>query len=90
MDIAFPREKVAVFVDGCFWHGCPIHHTDSKTNPEFWSAKVQRNRERDLDTDRLLTEAGWTSARFWEHESTDEIVDRIIELVRTARGSGTD
>ena len=82
IDIAFPRQRVAVFIDGCFWHGCPIHHTVAKTNGEFWAAKVARNRERDLETARLLADAGWTSARFWEHQSTDEIVESIVRLVR--------
>jgi DNA mismatch endonuclease (patch repair protein) len=84
IDIAFPRQKVAVFIDGCFWHGCPVHHTVSKTNPEFWSAKVARNRARDRETDGLLAEAGWIVARFWEHQSTEEIVDTITSLVRAA------
>lgn len=84
IDIAFPRQKVAVFIDGCFWHGCPVHHTAAKTNKEFWSAKVARNRERDIETDRMLMDAGWTAARFWEHQTTEEIVDRIVELVHPA------
>lgn len=83
MDIAFPRQRVAVFIDGCFWHGCPIHHTVSKTNSEFWSAKVERNRERDIETTRMLAEAGWTAVRLWEHQTTNEIVNRIVELVRS-------
>ncbi|WP_219814944.1 MULTISPECIES: very short patch repair endonuclease [unclassified Rathayibacter] len=78
IDVAFPKQRIAVFLDGCFWHGCPVHHTVSKTNAGFWAEKVSRNRERDRDTDRLLQEAGWTSLRFWEHEDVDEIV-RIVE-----------
>lgn len=78
IDVAFPKQRIAVFLDGCFWHGCPAHHTVSKTNAGFWADKVTRNRERDRDTDRLLQEAGWTSLRFWEHEEVDEIV-RIVE-----------
>lgn len=78
IDVAFPKQRIAVFLDGCFWHGCPIHHTVSKTNADFWAEKVRRNRERDLDTDRLLQEAGWTSLRFWEHQDVGEVV-RIIE-----------
>jgi DNA mismatch endonuclease (patch repair protein) len=83
IDVAFPRQRVAVFIDGCFWHGCPTHHTVARTNGDYWAAKVARNRQRDQDTDRLLAEAGWTSARFWEHQSTEEIVDRIVRLVRS-------
>jgi DNA mismatch endonuclease, patch repair protein len=82
IDIAFPRQRVAVFIDGCFWHGCPIHHTVSKTNASFWAEKVRRNRARDADTDGLLAEHGWTSARFWEHQSTEEIVEEVVRLVR--------
>lgn len=82
-DIVFPRKKVAVFVDGCFWHGCPEHHTLSKTNSEYWAAKVATNRTRDRDTDRRLDEAGWTVVRIWEHESFRVAADRIQDLVRT-------
>ncbi|WP_235831536.1 very short patch repair endonuclease [Gordonia zhaorongruii] len=76
-DIVFPRKKVAVFVDGCFWHGCPEHFTVAKTNPEYWAAKVARNRARDLDTDRRLEAAGWWVLRVWEHEEVREAADRI-------------
>jgi DNA mismatch endonuclease (patch repair protein) len=79
IDIAFPRQRIAVFIDGCFWHGCPIHHTVAKTNGDFWAAKVTRNRQRDRDTERMLAEAGWTTLRFWEHQSTEEIADAIVE-----------
>lgn len=82
IDIAFPRQRVAVFIDGCFWHGCPVHHTVSKTNASFWADKVRRNRARDADTDQLLADHGWTSARFWEHQSTEEIVEEVVRLVR--------
>lgn len=67
-DLVFTRAKVAVFVDGCFWHGCPAHHTVAKTNAAFWATKVARNRERDRETDRLLGGAGWRVVRVWEHE----------------------
>ncbi|WP_318533302.1 MULTISPECIES: very short patch repair endonuclease [Actinoalloteichus] len=81
-DLLFTRVKVAVFVDGCFWHGCPRHHTVAKTNAEYWAEKVRRNRERDRETDRLLIEAGWRPLRLWEHESVDEAALRIAEEVR--------
>lgn len=64
-DLVFTRCKVAVFVDGCFWHGCSVHHTVSRTNSEFWAMKVATNKARDAETDRLLTEAGWTVLRLW-------------------------
>ena len=68
IDIAFVRVRLAVFVDGCFWHGCPSHGTWPATNPEWWEKKIKMNRARDADTDRLLREHGWESLRLWEHE----------------------
>src|SRR5262249_31998252 len=59
-DIVFPRRRVAVYIDGCFWHGCPEHGTWPKTNAEWWRTKIETNRARDRDTDRQLKEAGWT------------------------------
>src|SRR5689334_3181348 len=67
-DVLFPRERVAVFVDGCFWHGCPDHGVLPKSNREFWSAKLAGNVERDRRTDRNLNESGWLVLRVWEHE----------------------
>ncbi len=81
-DLVFPRAKVAVFVDGCFWHGCPVHHTAAKTNTSFWAQKVSVNRARDRDTDRRLAEAGWSVIRVWEHESVAAAVDVIEAAVR--------
>src|SRR4051794_16485610 len=66
-DLVFTRAQVAVFVDGCFWHGCPVHHTVAKSNATFWVEKVARTRERDAETDQLLLDAGWTVIRAWEH-----------------------
>jgi DNA mismatch endonuclease (patch repair protein) len=65
-DIIFRPEKVAVFVDGCFWHGCPIHGTKSKANAEFWANKIKQNQERDLDTTKRLETSGWKVIRVWE------------------------
>lgn len=84
-DIVFTRAKVAVFVDGCFWHGCPEHHTAAKTNKEFWSAKVTGNRERDSRTNSILQEAGWAVLRFWEHEDPVIVAAKICDSVRTRR-----
>ena len=81
-DLVFTRAKVAVFVDGCFWHGCPTHHTIATSNAEFWAQKVTRNRERDAETDRLLGEAGWTVIRAWEHEPADDVVARVLTSLR--------
>jgi len=84
-DLVFTRVKVAVFLDGCFWHGCPQHHTKARTNAEYWAEKVTRNRERDAETDRLLEEAGWKVIRVWEHEDPLEAAHRVAEVVRSRR-----
>lgn len=81
-DIVFIRAKVAVFVDGCFWHCCPIHQTFPKANAKWWAAKLRTNRQRDSDTNRQLRKAGWLVARVWEHESPTEAVTRIANLLR--------
>lgn len=80
-DLVFTRAKVAVFVDGCFWHGCPRHHTVAKTNASFWAQKVRSNRDRDADTNRQLVAAGWTVVRVWEHEDPVEAAARIRRVV---------
>jgi DNA mismatch endonuclease (patch repair protein) len=82
-DMVFTKAKVAVFMDGCFWHGCPEHHTRSASNAEYWAEKVRRNRERDTETDRLLTEAGWIVIRIWEHEDPVNAAARIASAVKT-------
>ncbi|MEU7865318.1 very short patch repair endonuclease [Dactylosporangium sp. NPDC049140] len=81
-DLVFSGAKVAVFVDGCFWHGCPDHHTKAKANAQFWSEKVERTRARDLETNRLLTEAGWQVIRIWEHEQTEVAAALVAAAVR--------
>jgi DNA mismatch endonuclease (patch repair protein) len=81
-DLLFTRAKVAVFLDGCFWHGCPEHHTKSATNAEYWAEKVRRNRERDAETDRLLREKDWLVIRVWEHEDPVQAAAHIAEKVR--------
>lgn len=82
-DIVFTRKRIAVFVDGCYWHGCPQHATLPKRNSDYWLPKLQRNIERDGDTDRLLREAGWIVLRFWEHEGPDEVARQIVAVVRS-------
>jgi DNA mismatch endonuclease (patch repair protein) len=67
-DILFRPTRLAVFIDGCFWHGCPEHYSIPATNAEFWAAKRTRNRERDDETNAMLEAAGWRVLRFWEHE----------------------
>ena len=81
-DLVFPRAKVAVFLDGCFWHGCPEHHTVAASNATFWAAKVEGNRTRDRDTDAKLADAGWVSVRVWEHEDPAEAAQRVERIVR--------
>ncbi|HEX3900204.1 MAG TPA: very short patch repair endonuclease [Mycobacteriales bacterium] len=76
-DVAFPRAQVAVFVDGCFWHGCPTHRTWPKSNSEWWASKLEANVSRDRDTDRRLAEAGWLVIRMWEHEDSIEAAATI-------------
>jgi DNA mismatch endonuclease (patch repair protein) len=84
-DLVFTRAKVAVFLDGCFWHGCPEHHRLAARNREYWSGKVRRNRERDRETGRLLGEAGWLVIRVWEHEDPQEAASRIAQLIAIRR-----
>jgi DNA mismatch endonuclease (patch repair protein) len=84
-DIVFTRLKIAVFIDGCFWHGCPEHHTVARSNAEYWAAKVARNRERDRHTDDVLESGGWTVIRAWEHEPTDAVAQRVMNAVRARR-----
>ncbi|WYW16260.1 very short patch repair endonuclease [Amycolatopsis coloradensis] len=84
-DVVFGPAKVAVFVDGCFWHGCPDHATWPKRNRDFWRTKIEKNRSRDLETDRLLSEAGWLSVRVWEHEDAADAAGRIHEVIATRR-----
>lgn len=80
-DIVFRRQKVAVFVDGCFWHGCPEHGTSPKTNASYWSAKIARNMERDRLNEAKLSEAGWIVIRVWEHELPTDAASRIARVL---------
>jgi len=83
IDIAFTRARLAVFVDGCFWHGCPDHHALPKTNAEWWQWKVDLNRARDKDTDAQLEAAGWLVVRNWEHTTPEEAADRVEAVYRS-------
>ena len=84
-DLVFRPVEVAVFVDGCYWHGCPEHFVQPKTNSDFWKEKIGRNIERDRDTDSILRDAGWTVIRIWEHEEPEAAAAEIVELVRRKR-----
>ncbi len=91
-DIVFGPAKVAVYVDGCFWHSCPEHATVPKNNREWWIEKLEANVARDRDTDRQLAEAGWQVIRVWEHEDMESAADRVMQLVRpgSSYGDGDD
>jgi DNA mismatch endonuclease, patch repair protein len=80
-DLVFTRAKVAVFLDGCFWHGCPEHFRPARLNENFWTTKIAGNQERDQDTDRQLAQAGWTVLRVWEHEDPAGAALRIAAAV---------
>jgi len=82
IDIAFTRRKVAVFIDGCFWHGCPEHGTRPTSNAEWWSAKLAANQARDEDTTALLEEQGWLVLRVWEHEPPGEVLAQVVAAAR--------
>jgi len=82
-DLVFSRAKVAVFVDGCYWHGCPDHGTTARTNANYWSSKISRNRMRDAETDHLLEQAGWLVLRCWEHEDAQVVATRVAEIIRS-------
>ncbi len=84
-DIVFLGARVAVFCDGCYWHGCPEHYRPSRANSDFWSSKIDGNRARDRDTDDRLSDAGWVSIRVWEHEDPNEAADRIADVVIARR-----
>jgi len=80
-DIAFTSRKVAVFVDGCFWHACPDHGSQPKNNEWYWSPKLQKNVERDRAADQALTDAGWTVVRLWEHVPIEDAVAKVVAAV---------
>ncbi|TXS13046.1 very short patch repair endonuclease [Streptomyces sp. wa22] len=85
IDIAFAKTKVAVFLDGCFWHGCPAHATQPKSNAEWWRQKLERNMARDAETTAHLVTNGWTVLRFWEHEPPAEVAEKVRATVDRLR-----
>ena len=84
-DVLFGRAKVAVFVDGCFWHGCPVHSTTPKANRRWWIDKIAANKARDRDTDDHLEQLGWLVLRFWEHENPIASADEVAIAVAVRR-----
>lgn len=83
-DIVFTRARVAVFVDGCFWHGCPEHFKLPRTNRDWWREKIGRNLRRDADTTQQLREAGWCVVRAWEHEDPAEVANRVANAISSS------
>lgn len=83
-DIVFTKARVAIFVDGCFWHGCPEHATWPRNNAELWRAKIETNRSRDHETTTRLAAAGWVVVRVWEHEDVESAIARIEEAIAKA------
>lgn len=89
-DLVFVSAKVAVFIDGCFWHACPIHGQEPKTNSDFWSDKLTKNKLRDQKVNAGLAELGWTVVRFWEHELKEDAERCANELTKTVKDRITD
>lgn len=85
-DVVFTRARIAVFIDGCFWHGCPDHLTVPRSNRKFWEAKLATNRARDRRKDEALTARGWTVLHVWEHEPPEQAADRVEAAWRMAVG----
>jgi DNA mismatch endonuclease, patch repair protein len=84
-DIVFTRARIAVFVDGCFWHRCPEHGTTPKSNNWYWTPKLDANTARDRGDDEALTDAGWMPLRCWEHEPVTDAAARVVDAIRAAR-----
>jgi len=84
-DIVFRKIKVAIYVDGCFWHGCLLHGTQAKANAAYWSFKIKQNQERDEDTTKILEKAGWKVIRVWEHEDPAKASEKICRVIRKRR-----
>jgi DNA mismatch endonuclease (patch repair protein) len=80
-DMVFPRRRVVVFIDGCFWHGCPEHYVPSKSNRSYWAPKIAANAARDAETTRTLSDAGWTVLRYWSHTPAEEVAASIESRV---------
>jgi DNA mismatch endonuclease (patch repair protein) len=80
-DVIFTRWRIAVFVDGCFWHGCPLHGSTPRSNTEYWMPKLQRNRDRDCEAVQALAAAGWRSVRVWEHDPPERAVELVVQAM---------
>src|ERR1035437_9588684 len=82
-DLVFSGAHVAVFIDGCYWHGCPVHGTASKSHPDYWRRKIAGNAARDAETDLLLKQAGWRVSRAWEHDDPVEAAAVVVSAVKS-------
>lgn len=94
-DIAIKKYKIVIFLDSCFWHKCPIHYKRPKSNNEYWDKKIERNVLRDKEVNSYYKEQGWSTLRVWEHEfktkeSREEIIDKIITFIKTAKYSASN
>jgi DNA mismatch endonuclease (patch repair protein) len=87
-DLVFPGPRLAVFIDGCFWHRCPEHGTSPRANAGYWGPKLDRNVARDRDTDDRLDRLGWSVVRAWEHEAPSDIADRVEAHLALHPGCG--
>lgn len=86
-DIVFTKARIAVFVDGCFWHSCPQHASSPKANSDWWQDKLARTIQRDRYTERALVEAGWLVLRVWEHEPEAQAAERVLHAWKGRRTS---
>jgi DNA mismatch endonuclease (patch repair protein) len=81
-DMVFPRAKIAIFINGCFWHGCPKHFSAPKTNSEYWASKIMRNVERDSETALRLKSEGWLVIAIWEHENLGKKSEQVVRRIQ--------
>jgi DNA mismatch endonuclease (patch repair protein) len=81
-DFVFPKQRIAIFIDGCFWHKCPKHCRMPSSNKEYWNQKIEKNRIRDRKTKKLLKEAGWFVIRIWEHEIKQKKINHKLNLIK--------
>ena len=86
-DLVFHEERLAVFIDGCFWHGCPEHARETKSNTKWWKAKIDANKARDLDTTVKLESARWSVVRVWEHENPEEAAGRVQDALENGHSA---
>jgi len=82
VDVALLGPKIAILVDGCFWHGCPLHYRRPKSRRDYWDAKLERNKRRDARNDRDLSSEGWLVLRIWEHETSEDALERVMRAIQ--------